>query len=209
MDNCSFEDKKIVGYISNIMLDEMNNQIVVYIKEINEEKKQHVKNYLLNKIQDVNMLSFENGEETIECSLDSTHIYPGQSINVYKYIDNEPYPIRGSIGFKVKYTNNSGITNYGVVTAGHLLSGAIGGKVYVIPYGKSGKESNLVCIGKTYQTFYNSGLDAAMFKITNSSFHLSKQMYYGKSDAVKTTTNQYIGQIGTGGVYYTVPNWSP
>lgn len=138
--------------ITSTYTDEENNKLVIHIKNLNSQISNDFYKFISNK----DFIELIEGHNTVT----TADWKPGRKI----YVNSSTY---ASTGYPVYFYENNTLC-YGFVTAGHAYD--VGDTVY---------STTRTSLGTCVKSKFSGNTDAALIKITNSSYSISPTTYYG------------------------------
>lgn len=154
----SLNETDVLEDLAGFYVDEINNELVVEIRDITDEKIQAFKDLF----GDEDTVRFDNG---YNFELTASEWRPGRKI----YTSSSSSL---STGYRCYYLNSNGTRYNGFATAGHAYSS--GNSVYR----SSGAKNKL---GECKVSQFSGNSDAAFIAITDSNYEASNTMYYSNS----------------------------
>lgn len=166
--NNSDELTELMSCFVGVGIDDANNKLMVTIKDINDDKIDVFKKYIL----DSDNVIFYNSEDTITSEEDRYPLWPGTAIFVFNETRNTF--VRCSMGFRARRLRPDGLYDEGFVTAGH--GGSRDDQVYFLDILH---ESSFV--GDIALSTVGGSVDAAFVVVDTSEYELSSYACYTDS----------------------------
>ena len=160
LEDASISIHDVAEFLCGTYIDEEKNVLVVEIEELSADKIEA----FCKMFSSADFLAFEEGYKT---TMTASYLNPGEEI----WQGSVASLGRLSAGYPVYFKNSSGSIEQGFITAGHGYN--TGDTVYTRTGAVLGVCVNSVCSGNT---------DAALIRITNSSYDISQTTCYGGVD---------------------------